>query len=100
MPTCLIGTSGWHYRHRQDALYPPDLRPRRWLAYCAQRFDTVEIDATFYRLPAASTFEGWRKGVQPDPLKGESHPQQVAQTDLRSHVVPRGGLEPPRATAH
>ena len=56
----LIGTSGWQYRHWRGRLYPPGLPRRRWLEHYAERFATVEVNATFYRLPAAATFDGWR----------------------------------------
>ena len=58
-----IGTSGWSYGHWRGPFYPPDLREDRWLAYYAARLDSVEINNTFYRLPAPETLEGWRDAV-------------------------------------
>ena len=46
-----IGCSGWSYAHWQNRFYPLGLRRRHWLAYYSRRFDTVEVNATFYRLP-------------------------------------------------
>lgn len=60
-----IGTSGWVYRHWQGVFYPPDLRARRWLEFYARHFDTVEVNASFYRLPAESTFARWRAQTPP-----------------------------------
>jgi uncharacterized protein YecE (DUF72 family) len=54
-----IGTSGWNYRHWRAVLYPPGVPQRRWLEHYAGEFDTVEVNATFYRLLPESTFEGW-----------------------------------------
>lgn len=54
-----IGTSGWHYKHWVGPFYPPDVRPPQMLRWYAERFDTVEINNSFYRLPAASAFEIW-----------------------------------------
>jgi uncharacterized protein YecE (DUF72 family) len=55
-----IGCSGWNYDHwRNGAFYPPRCPPRRWLALYAERFDTVELNATFYRLPRRSAAERW-----------------------------------------
>jgi len=55
-----IGTSGWMYRHWADGVfYPPRLRPNLWLPYYAQRFGTVEINATFYRLPNEAAVTRW-----------------------------------------
>jgi uncharacterized protein YecE (DUF72 family) len=55
-----IGTSGWNYRHWREVLYPPGVAQRRWLEHYASEFDTVEVNATFYRLLPESAFEGWR----------------------------------------
>jgi uncharacterized protein YecE (DUF72 family) len=55
----LIGTSGWHYQHWKSGFYPSGLPPRRWLGYYAERFDTVELNNAFYRLPSREAFEKW-----------------------------------------
>ncbi len=60
-----IGCSGWLYRHWRGTFYPRDLPVRRWLEYYAARFDTVEINNTFYRLPEAATFDAWRRQAPP-----------------------------------
>ncbi len=54
-----IGTSGWSYPHWGNRFYPPDLPKAQWLPYLATVFDTVEINATFYRQPRSETFEKW-----------------------------------------
>jgi uncharacterized protein YecE (DUF72 family) len=55
-----IGCSGWNYQHwRNGVFYPPRLPPRRWLEYYAQHFDTVEVNATFYRLPKEQVVANW-----------------------------------------
>ncbi len=56
-----VGTSGWTYRHWRGVFYPPDLPTARWFDYYAQRFSTVEVNNTFYRLPEAGTFDAWRE---------------------------------------
>jgi uncharacterized protein YecE (DUF72 family) len=58
-----IGTSGWHYPHWVGPFYPEGMRPDRYLRFYAERFRTVEINASFYRLPARTTFAAWRKGA-------------------------------------
>ena len=58
------GTSGWNYRHWSDGrFYPADLAQGDWLAYYADRFGTVEVNNTFYRLPEAKTFRDWAHKV-------------------------------------
>ena len=60
-PAVNVGCSGWQYRHWRGDFYPADLPASRWLEHYAQRFDTVEINNSFYRLPEASTFAAWRQ---------------------------------------
>jgi uncharacterized protein YecE (DUF72 family) len=54
-----IGCSGWNYDDWRERFYPPGLPPKRWLEHYATAFETVEINATFYRLPTRSAVEGW-----------------------------------------
>jgi uncharacterized protein YecE (DUF72 family) len=56
-----VGTSGWSYGHWNGVLYPPGTRPEGRLAVYAAEFDTVELNASFYRWPAATAFAGWRR---------------------------------------
>ena len=61
-----IGCSGWNYEHwRNGVFYPPRLPPRRWLEHYALHFDTVEINATFYRLPRESAVANWERESPP-----------------------------------
>ena len=54
-----IGCSGWSYSDWREVLYPTGLPSSRWLEHYASRFDTVEVNATFYRLPAKTTVRKW-----------------------------------------
>ncbi|MBV8528526.1 MAG: DUF72 domain-containing protein [Candidatus Dormibacteraeota bacterium] len=58
-----VGTSGWQYDHWRGTFYAEDAPASGWLATYADRFDTVEINSTFYRLPAASAVDRWREGT-------------------------------------
>lgn len=60
-----IGCSGWSYRDWRGVVYPEGLPQRRWFEHYQQLFDTVELNATFYRLPAVSTVEGWAAAAKP-----------------------------------
>jgi uncharacterized protein YecE (DUF72 family) len=55
-----IGTSGWSYDHWDGVLYPAGLPPRQRLARYVDQFDTVELNASFYRWPRAASFASWR----------------------------------------
>lgn len=56
-----IGTSGWSYDHWVGVLYPPRMAPAARLARYAEEFDTVELNASFYRWPRDTSFAGWRQ---------------------------------------
>jgi len=60
-----IGTSGWVYNHWRGPFYPADLPASKMFAFYLKHFDTVEINNSFYRLPALSTFEGWKSASPP-----------------------------------
>lgn len=62
----LIGTSGWQYRDWRGRFYPERLPQRCWLGHYADRFATVELNNSFYRLPERSSFEHWRETVPED----------------------------------
>lgn len=55
-----IGTSGWSYDHWAGVLYRPGLPVAKRLERYTKVFDTVELNASFYRWPRESTFAGWR----------------------------------------
>jgi uncharacterized protein YecE (DUF72 family) len=54
------------YRDWRGVFYPTGLPTKRWFAFYAARFDTVEINNTFYRLPSAETFAAWSRQAPPD----------------------------------
>jgi len=58
-----IGTSGWIYHHWSGIFYPQDLSSVKWLDYYTGKFNTVEINNSFYQLPSRKTFQHWREIV-------------------------------------
>ena len=60
-----VGCSGWNYKHWRERFYPKGLPVSRWFAFYAEHFDTVEINNSFYRLPAPETFARWRDQAPP-----------------------------------
>lgn len=64
--TARIGCSGWVYPDWKGLVYPDGEPQHRWLELYAERFDTVEINATFYRLPTREAVEGWADAVPDD----------------------------------
>jgi uncharacterized protein YecE (DUF72 family) len=63
--TFWIGTSGWQYESWKGRFYPRTLPKSGWLAFYAERFATVEVNNSFYRLPSDAAFERWRDGTPP-----------------------------------
>ncbi len=55
----LVGTSGWSYKEWKGSFYPPDQKPPGMLRYYAERFPTVEVNNTFYRMPTTALLESW-----------------------------------------
>ena len=54
-----VGTSGWSYPSWRPGFYPAGLDPARFLAYYAERFPTVELNTTGYRMPGVEQFRRW-----------------------------------------
>jgi uncharacterized protein YecE (DUF72 family) len=63
MATLVVGTSGWQYRSWRERFYPPGIPSRRWLEYYSRQFATVELNTTFYGLPAVESAKRWAEQV-------------------------------------
>jgi uncharacterized protein YecE (DUF72 family) len=63
MAHAYIGCSGWNYPHWREVFYPRGLPTSGWLEHYAETFDTVEVNATFYRLPTQKAAAGWAKAT-------------------------------------
>lgn len=61
MPTLQwhIGCSGFHYKEWKEVFYPKGVPQRLWLDYYCQHFNTLELNATFYRFPQLSFLQNW-----------------------------------------
>jgi uncharacterized protein YecE (DUF72 family) len=57
--TLYVGTSGFSYKEWKGHFYPADLPDKQMLRYYGERFKTVEINNTFYRMPKATVLETW-----------------------------------------
>ena len=60
-----VGCSGWSYKDWRGLVYPADAPARTWFSRYAERFDTVELNASFYRWPRTATFASWRRRLPP-----------------------------------
>jgi uncharacterized protein YecE (DUF72 family) len=59
MARFFLGTSGWNYYGWRGSFYPEGLPSRQWLSYYAERFNSAEVNYSFYHLPQAKTYENW-----------------------------------------
>jgi uncharacterized protein YecE (DUF72 family) len=60
-----VGTSGWSYPSWKPGFYPADAKPPDFLSHYANRFRTVELNTTGYRLPSEEQFERWAAQTPP-----------------------------------
>ena len=56
-----VGCSGWFYWKWRGLFYPADLPTGKWFAHYAKRFDTVEINASFYSWPTLANVQAWKR---------------------------------------
>lgn len=71
-----VGCSGWQYKDWKERFYPEGVPQKEFLNYYAEHFPSVEVNATFYRLPAEKTFRKWREETPEDflfTLKGSRY---------------------------
>src|SRR4029453_15600174 len=88
----LVGTSGYNYPEWKGSFYPPDLPAAKMLPYYAERFSTVEINYTFYRMPTAKLVTGWAAQVPADFRFTLKAPRRITH-----HLKLRDAADPPRA---
>jgi uncharacterized protein YecE (DUF72 family) len=65
VPGLYVGTSGWSYPSWRPGFYPAGTKPEDFLGYYAERFQTVELNTTGYRLPREELFERWAERTPP-----------------------------------
>src|SRR5919106_3182986 len=63
MGSIRVGTSGWSYKDWRGSFYPDDLPPDDQLFYAAERFDTLEINGTFYSLTTPDACREWYRAA-------------------------------------
>jgi uncharacterized protein YecE (DUF72 family) len=72
-----IGTSAFTAAGWENAFYPAGMKAADYLTYYATKFDTVEVDSTFYRAPSAATVNGWARKVPDGFLLAAKIPQVI-----------------------
>jgi uncharacterized protein YecE (DUF72 family) len=73
----LVGTSGYSYKEWKGSFYPEKIPAKEMLHYYGERLSTVEINATFYRMPQASMLANWKEQVPPTFRFALKAPQRI-----------------------
>lgn len=79
-PHLRLGTSSWTAKGWLGTFYPSGTKPADFITEYAKRYDTVEIDATFYATPAESTVLGWRDKTPEGFVFATKAPQAITHT--------------------
>ncbi len=93
--SALVGTSGWTYDGWREPFYA-GVPKRRWLEHYAAHLPTVELNASHYRWPKDSAFEGWRDRLPPGfemavkAPRALTHARRLADPDRWSEIIGRG----------
>jgi uncharacterized protein YecE (DUF72 family) len=77
-----IGTSAFTAAGWESAFYPAGMKPADYLSYYATKFNTVEVDATFYRAPGAGTVNGWERKTPPGFVLAAKIPQAITHEKI------------------
>jgi uncharacterized protein YecE (DUF72 family) len=72
-----VGTSGYSYKEWKGSFYPEKISAKDMLSYYSERLSTVEINATFYRMPQKSMLENWKEQVPKNFRFSLKAPQRV-----------------------
>ena len=77
-----IGTSAFTAAGWENAFYPAGMKPADYLGYYATKFNTVEVDSTFYRAPSVATVNGWARKVPDGFLLAAKIPQTITHEKI------------------
>ena len=77
-----IGAMGWSYSFWVGDLYPKGLRPDEYLAEYSRRFNTVEVNNTFYRIPTTNTVRTWEKHTPSSFMFSAKFPRVITHVKM------------------
>jgi uncharacterized protein YecE (DUF72 family) len=81
-----VGTSGYNYPEWRGSFYPEKFPTSKMLAYYSERFNTVEVNYTFYRIPTPALLEGWAKGTPDNFLFTLKAPRRITHDSKLQRV--------------
>jgi uncharacterized protein YecE (DUF72 family) len=82
MSEIYLGTSAFTASGWEGSFYPKGMKPADYLTYYATKFDSVEVDSTFYRTPAASTVSGWARKTPQHFIFAVKVPQEITHEKI------------------
>ena len=85
------GTSGYGYKEWKGTFYPEKISPKEMLRFYGERFRTVEINNTFYRLPTGSVLASWAEQVPLDFIFAIKAPQKITHLKRLRNVAEETG---------
>ena len=77
-----IGTSAFTAAGWEKAFYPEGMKAADYLSYYATKFNTVEVDSTFYRTPSVATVNGWNRKTPTGFLLAAKIPQVITHEKI------------------
>lgn len=77
-----LGTLGWSYGFWKGNFYPPKTASKNYLTYYASKFDTVEVDNTFYRIPTQQVLLNWKNQTPPNFVFSLKFPRIVTHIKM------------------
>src|SRR6476619_1494221 len=83
----LIGTSGYNYPEWRGSFYPEKLKTAKMLDYYSERFNTVEVNYTFSRIPTVKLLEGWAQGTPDDFIFTLKAPRRITHDSKLKNVA-------------
>ena len=75
--TWFIGCSGFHYKDWKGSFYPDRLAPSKWFEYYSTRFNSIELNVTFYRFPQLSSLQAWHRRSPDDFIFSVKAPRLI-----------------------
>jgi uncharacterized protein YecE (DUF72 family) len=83
----LIGTSGYNYPEWRGSFYPEKFPTAKMLAFYSARFNTVEVNYTFYRIPTPALLEKWAEGTPDGFTFTLKAPRRITHDSKLQHVA-------------
>ncbi len=86
-----IGCSGYYYKEWKGVFYPETLGPKDWFRFYCARFNTIEINATFYRMPSVASLQRWYEESPADFIFSVKAPRII--THLKRFYIDKGEIQ-------